>query len=344
VPEAKYSQVIRTARRSFAPLVILAAVTGCDNVSWGGIDVSLRSPPAREAAPSEATAPAEPALPELPQGPVLFRVDRTGVRSSLAPVGEIQGNTLLPLSSETDQPGFRDYFQEQRMGPGREFVLFAGGVRVGRFIAGDSTWVDAEACAQPGAVSGLVEVIPGAATATRFLALDAEHADSVARATYVTTAVEQGWRATAANVAGTVIMDAGARWPPSMAGARGDVQVVNFGPDEPPLIAGSYLYQDRMEVAEAPPASYSFFYLAENGGTGYRYSYYWFRVTDDDGKGAARYFGHLDWNGDGRAEVLLEVLGARARWHAALSRTDSGFERTFEDPCGAPDQQAAPGA
>ena len=324
--------------------MILAAASGCDNVSWGGIDVALQGPPAREAAPTDAAAPAEPALPELPQGPVLFRVDRTGERSILTPVGEIQGNALLPLSTETDQPGFRDYFQQQRMEADREFVLFAGGVRVGRFVAGDSAWVDAEACARPGAVSGLVEVVPGAATATRFLALDAAHADSVTRAAYASTVVEQGWRATAANVAGTVIMDAGARWPPSMAGARGDVQVVHFDPDEPPLIAGSYLYQDRMAIAEAPPSSYSFFYLAENRGTGYRFSYYWFRVSDSEGKGAARYFGHLDWDGDGRAEVLLEVLGADARWHAALTRTESGFERTFEDPCGTPDQQAAPGA
>ena len=264
MPEAKQSQVIRTARRSLTPLVILAAAGGCDNVSWGGIDVALQGPPAREATPTDAAAPAEPALPELPQGPVLFRVDRTGERSILTPVGEIQGNALLPLSTETDQPGFRDYFQQQRMEADREFVLFAGGVRVGRFVAGDSAWIDAEACARPGAVSGFVEVVPGAATATRFLALDAAHADSVTRAAYASTVVEQGWRATAANVAGTVIMDAGARWPPSMAGARGDVQVVHFDPDEPPLIAGSYLYQDRMAIAEAPPSSYSFFYLAEN--------------------------------------------------------------------------------
>ena len=324
--------------------MILAAVTGCDNVSWGGIDVTLRSPPARETTASDANAPAEPALPELPQGPVLFRVDRTGDRARLAPVGEIQGNTLLPLSSEIDQPGFRSYFREERMDPGREFVLFANGVRVGRFVAGDSTWVDAEACAQPAAVSGLVEVLPSAATATLFLALDAEHADSIGRATYTSTAVEQGWRATAANVAGTVIMDAGARWPPSMAGARGDVQIVHFDADEPPLIAGSYLYQDRMAITEPSPASYSFFFLAENRGTGYRFSYYWFRVADDDGKGAARYYGHLDWNGDGKVEVLLEVLGADARWHAALTRTETGFERTFEDPCGTPDEQAVRGA
>jgi hypothetical protein len=334
--------VIRTAYRSLSTLVILLAAAGCDNVSWGGFDVSLQAPPERESEPADDVLPDEPALPTLPSGPVLFRVERAGGSATLSPVGEIGPDGLQGLSSEDDQPGFRDYFAQERMA-GHEFVLFADGVRVGRFLAGDSIAVDGESCTQPPVVGGIVELVPEAAGANRLLALDATNAGGADWSPYAPTVVDQGWRSTAANVAGTVIMDAGARWPPSMAGARGDVQVTRFREDEPPLLAGTYLYQDQMAIVEADPASYSFFYLAENRGTGYRTSYYWFRVTANEGKGAARLFGHMDWDGDGREDVLLEVLGADARWHAALARTDTGFERTFQDACGSADRQAPPG-
>ncbi len=154
--------------------------------------------------------------------------------------------------------------------------------------------------------------------------------------------MDQALRVTAANVAGTVIMDAGARWPPSMGRARADVQVFPLGDEEPPVIAGTYLYQDQMTISEATPDAYAFFYLAEDAGQGYRFSYYWFRPVGEEGKGAARYFGHMDWDGDGAPEILLEVLGASERWHAALNRTASGWERFFEDPCGSPALQLPP--
>jgi hypothetical protein len=334
--------VIRTTRRWLLTLVILAAPAGCDNVAWGGIDVSLKAPPERESAPEERVDSDEPVLPALPAGPVLYRVDRVDGRSEIAPVAEISADTLLGLSDDATQPGFRDYFAEQRM-VNKEFVLFAEGIRVGRFLAGDSVRFDGEPCTQPPSVTGLVEVIPEAAGTAHFLALAEDVPEMPRRGEFSVTPVDQGWRVTAANVAGTVIMDAGARWPPSMAAARGDVQVVRFEPDQPPILAGTYLYQDQMAIMEAGPASYSFFYLAENRGTGYRFSYYWFRDAETDGKGAPRYYGHMDWNGDGRQEVLLEVLGAGARWHAALTRTATGFQRTYEDACGAAEQQALAG-
>jgi len=329
---------MRTTHRWLSTLVILVVATSCDNVSWGGIDLRLEGPPVTEATVTDS-AVVEVALPELPAGPVLFRLDRSGNRGSLSPVAEIVGDSLSPLTDEETEPGFREYFVQQRMAAGQEFVLYADGSRVGRFIAEESGAVAAEICGQPPVIEGLVELIPGAATTNRFLALAEGDAPDAPRGTFSLGVVDQATRVTAANVAGTVIMDAGARWPPSMAAARGDVQVLHMSPDEPALIAGTYLYQDQMALVPAVPASYSFFYLAENRGIGHRYSYYWFRVAGNDGKGAARYFGHMDWDGDGVEEVLLEVIGATERWHAALARTTDGWARTYEDPCGAPERQ-----
>jgi hypothetical protein len=321
--------------------VILAVATGCDNVSFGGIDIRLDPPPVTEVATGDTAAAGAPP-PELPAGPVLFRVDRSGSRARISPVGEISADSLLPLTSEREDARFRDYFVQERMERGREFTLFAHGERVGRFLLGDSTWVDEDACTKPPVASGVVEVLPSAGSATRFLALDASHGELFSHGDYTARTVDQALRVTAANVAGTVIMDVGARWPSSMGRARGDVQVFPVSPDEPPVIAATYLYEDQMAIAEATPASYAFFLLAEDGGQGYRFSYYWYRLVAEEGKGAARYFGHMDWNGDGAPEMLVEVLGARERWHAALSRTAGGWQRFFEDPCGAPELQAPP--
>ncbi len=339
--EAKQPPVNGTARPWLSTFVILAVTSGCDNVSFGGIDIRLDPPPVTEVAATD-TAAADVPPPELPAEPVLFRVDRSGSRARISPVGEISGDSLVPLTSEREDARFRDYFVQERMERGREFTLFAQGARVGRFLLGDSTWVDESACTRPPAASGVVEVVPSAASATRFLALDATHGELFTHGDYSATVVDQALRVTAANVAGTVIMDVGARWPPSMGRARGDVQVFPVSPDAPPVIAGTYLYEDQMAVAEATPASYAFFYLAEDAGEGYRSSYYWYRLVSEEGKGAARYFAHMDWNGDGSPEILLEVLGARERWHAALSRTAGRWERFFEDPCGAPELQAPP--
>jgi hypothetical protein len=330
--------VTGTAHRWLSTLVILVAASGCDNVSWGGIDVRLEGPPETESAVAD-TVTAEVVLPELPQGPVLFRVDRSAGRASLSPVGEISGDSLLPLSDEAD---FRDYFVQQRMSSGSEFVLFADGTRVGRFLTADSAWVSAETCGAPPVVSGIVELVPSAASTTRFLALPADRGDSFPRDPFSVRTIDQGTRVTAANIAGTVIMDAGTRWPPSMARARGDVQLLGMGTDEPALIAATYLYEDQMAISPPGTGAYSFFYLAEDRGVGHRFSYYWLRNAQDEGKGAARYFGHMDWDGDGTVEVLLEVLGAAERWHAALERTVDGWDRSYEDPCGAPERQVLP--
>jgi hypothetical protein len=66
----------------------------------------------------------------------------------------------------------------------------------------------------------------------------------------------------------------------------------------------------------------------------YQAGYVWYREAGREGKGAPRYFQHLDWDGDGETEVLLEVLGESNRWNAAVQKRGAEWTRTFEDPCG----------
>ena len=74
--------------------------------------------------------------------------------------------------------------------------------------------------------------------------------------------------------------------------------------------------------------------MGEQAGEEYREAYTWYREVDTEGKGAPRYFDHLDWDGDGTDEILLDVLGSNRRWFAALSYRDGAWARTFQDSCG----------
>jgi hypothetical protein len=86
-----------------------------------------------------------------------------------------------------------------------------------------------------------------------------------------------------------------------------------------------------------PPSAgnaYSLFVIAQNGPNGYRESFTWFRPVDLQGKGIPRYFDHLDLDGDGEDEIVLDVLGEERRWFAVLDRSGDGWAASFQDQCG----------
>ena len=73
---------------------------------------------------------------------------------------------------------------------------------------------------------------------------------------------------------------------------------------------------------------------ADVDGTNYVEEYVSYRSVEDEGKGIPRYFDHLDWDGDGADEILLDVFGANRRWFSALDRTDDQWTRSFDAECG----------
>jgi hypothetical protein len=92
--------------------------------------------------------------------------------------------------------------------------------------------------------------------------------------------------------------------------------------------------QDRLRV-EAPRAgAYSVFFIGEAQDTTYQASYTWYRSAGADGKGAPRFVDHLDIDGDGASEVLVEVFGENSRWFASLARRGGAWTKVFEDACG----------
>ena len=323
-------------RRWLTLAVIVTGLSGCDNVAWGGTDVRLQPPPEKER-PDPADLPeAEPEipLPDLPEGPVLLAGLRNGSEATLVVVGEIRPDGLAPLSTEEEAPGFLAHFSEQRLAPGSQFVLFSQGVRIGRLTATGSG-TDERFCQARPTVTGIVEIVPDAANARNVLALPADAASDRPYDTHRSWAETEDVRRASLAMGSQAVPAVGAPWPPSLLESRADLQAFRLPEAEGLTIASTFLYGQRLAIEEPGANAYSLFVMGTEAETGYRREYTWYRRADGDGKGAPRYFEHLDWDGDGASEVLLDVFGSDSRWFAGLELVGGDWDRTFQDPCGA---------
>lgn len=324
------------AHRWLSALVMITAASGCDNVDWGGAEVRLVPPPSN--APDTVAAgdsvPAEPDL-GLPEGPVLYTGSRRGDRVTVVPVAEIRGDSLRPIDPDANE----DYvaaFTEDHLRQGTEFILFAGGVRVGRTLA-DSVGTDDSFCTPRPSAAGTVELLPSAAAVERFLALSADQAAARPFGTY--EALEHTYPQRAASVQYEIdlLRRTGARFPSGdLVNSRVAMTALRLGQGGPDAFAATFVNLDAPRITPADSAAWSSFILGVASGDAYRPAYTWQRSVASDGKGVPLYWGQMDWDGDGEPEVLLEVLGARSRWTAAVARRGGQWERIFQDPCGTP--------
>ncbi len=324
-------------RRRWIPLaVILTMPTGCDNVAWGGVDVRLEGPAAAPAASSSPSSEAADSvdLPSLPDKPVLLAGVRSGNTAHMTVVGMVSGAGLDRFPSDDDVPRFREHFANTLLAPGTELMLFAEGVRVGRMtVTGHGT--DEGLCVARPSVDGVVELLPEAATASRLLALRSASGPARPFDTYAPVGIPDLRPATVA-LGSAAIEGTGAPWPPSITAARADIQGFGVAGQQADFAAITFLYADQLAVGEpADPGAYSLFVLGRRDPEGWTARYVAYRRADGpNGKGAPRFFGHLDWNGDGTPEVLLEVFGARTRWFEAVGLEGGRWVETFQDPCG----------
>ena len=320
-------------RHLLAIAVILTVATGCDNVAWGGVDVELKPPPTANIEPVESGETAEPADPERELGPVLLAGTRDGSELTLAVVGEIHGDSLAPfpnpLFATEDSVRLSTLVTE-----GSEWILFAEGVRVGRLTAA-TVGTEVETCTPRASVSGRVELLPDASGAERFLALSA---DEAARREYrdfqaLQRDYDQG--VASLNIVGDVIPRVGATWPEQgTLASRQDIQAFQMTGVSGQAVAATFVVRDQLAIAPPGQGAYAVFVMGLPSDGGYREAYSWYRAVDVDGKGVPRYFSHLDWDGDGESEILLDVFGSNRRWYAGLARRGGEWVRTFQDPCG----------
>lgn len=341
-PPTEAEHVAGLAHRSFASLVILALTAGCDNVEWGGATLTLEPPPpatvgADTAADGVLTADTTAAPPPpLPEGAVLYAGTRNGARITLHPLFELRADTILPLTDEADAPGYNDHFAARLLAPGTEFTLYADGVRVGTLVA-ESATIGAGWCDPRPQVTGVPELVPSAAGATRFLALargDAGGAAPHAAGAFPAAGPEH--RQASLLLGQTAIMRQEALWPDDLAQARADLTLTRLTPEGDPVVASTFMFRDRLAVEDpGTPVAYSLFVLGTLQGDRYRLDYTWYRRIGDDAKGAPRFFQQLDWDSDGRPEILLEVLGTASRWPAVLEGDDGEWSVVYEDRCAA---------
>ena len=322
-------------RRWLLFAVILTAPYGCDNVTWGGVDVRLQEPPSKAEAVTDAAPVVEEGtpLPELPTGPILLAGTRDGNALTLVAVGEVRGDGLAPFPSEAEAPGFLDHFSRTLLPPGTELVLFSEGARIGRLTVTETT-TDTRFCQARASVKGILEVTPGASGARRVLALLDTAALRRPFAPYRSWENDYDQRVASLRLASEAIPVVGASWPPSLVESRADIQAFRLPEERGNTVAATFLVDDRLAVAPPGSDAYALFVMGSGASTGYPSSFVWYRRASDEGKGAPRYFSHLDWNRDGRSEILLDVFGTDHRWFAGLAQQNGAWVRTFQDPCG----------
>ena len=185
-------------------------------------------------------------------------------------------------------------------------------------------------------IQGPIELTPSAATVQTFLALPRQEGNAFAYGAYSPVVPTRDLRITSLNTMQEVIPTVGALWPVSVLGIRQDVQMFRARSGGAPTVVATFIYADELSVGPAARGAYSVFLASDDDGTGYRGSYVDYRLFSRDGKGSARYFDHLDVDGDGIDEMVLEFMGENSVWLSALGRRGESWVETYRDPCGLP--------
>jgi hypothetical protein len=258
--------------------------------------------------------------------PLLLAGEREDAQATLVVVGELRDGALVPATATSTAEG---------AATGSEWILFADGVRVGRMTA-DRTGIAEGFCTSTTTVTGTVELVPGASGVERLLALPVSEAGAAPFGTFRPLAHEYAQRLATLTFAQEAIPRIGAQWPEGgVLPTRQDIQAFQPLGTTSPTVAATFLYRDQLTVSPPGAGAYALFIVASPSGQEYRETFEWYQAADSAGKQAPRYFGHLDWNGDGQGDVVLDVFGSSARWHAALEQRAGSWVRTFESSCGA---------
>jgi len=329
--------------RWFLIVGIVTAVFGCDNVSWGGMDLRLEGPPGDSLAPSPGAPGSESdAGPQrIEYGPLLYAGMRQGDSALVVPVAELVEGGLRPLPTGDAATQLATQVLEERLSAGRKLTLFDQGSRIGTLTVSSSLGITADYCPARAQALGPLELIPSASEAQRFLALEEDRGLNWPRGRFQIPTVERAHRTAAQNLGGEALNQLRAPWPTGLQNIRQDLQVFQLTYGEGLSVVATFLYQDQMVVGPAPDASYSLLILGEPRGNRFQRTFTWFRPVEEEGKGAPRFFSWMDWDGDGQEEILLEVLGTENRWWAALNREGGSWSLSFQDACGAPEDGAS---
>ena len=322
------------------PMVgIVTAAFGCDNVSFGGMSLTLEGPPRDSTAAQSGGVLSEGDVgpQRIEYGPLLYAGVRQGDSATVVPVAELVDGRLRPFPGGDAGTQLASQILEERLVEGRKLVLFHQGVRVGTFTVSTPTADPGGYCTPRPQAMGPMELMPSASVADRFLALEEGVGGAEAYGEFQGFEPDRPHRTAIQNLAGEALNELRAPWPSvALQNTRQDLQVFQPGPGDAPSIVGSFLIQDQMAVGPAPDAAYSLLIVGVPRGNRFSREFTWYRNVGESGKGAPRYFSKMDLDGDGDEELVLEVFGAEARWWATLEQEGRTWSLAFQEPCGVP--------
>lgn len=319
-----------SAAARLAALLILIGLGGCDNVEWGGIDLSVVPPPVRAEAPQAELAGAAD---RLPSGPLLYFVRRDGSRAEMVPVGEITQDGMAPIAIAGDPEEAGTRFIAAFLREGAEFTLFHRGRRAGTLIVESADVPTGDVCRRLPRARGNMELSGGTDSAGVFLAMARTQAPD-GRALPGTPEVERRMQVMGPILAERALRARGAQLP-NWATARRQVFPFPVSAARDLAFTSTFLVDDELQVGNDTIGYSMFIVYTPQAQSGYDTAYVAFTDYPRQGKAAPRVIDFLDWDNDGSPELLLEVFGTRDRWFEAVGDTGDGWERILEDRCDA---------
>lgn len=322
----------RTVRA--AAFLILTALSACDNVEWGGAEVRVVEPPPPEGAGGEVAAPEEGTSLGLPRGSVVFHVVRGEGGDRIIPVAEVSGDSLRTLQRPAGvaPEAFEQRFRNAVLPANGQYTVFRGGAAVGTFTLTGNGGLTA--CGVPTAV-GQATTVAAAAADREFIAFRKGLEPQVI-GEYMPQQVDPRIRRYAPIVTERIVLQNGLQRPRSWPGAQKDLQAFDVVRGGTPEMATTYMVGDNLGMGAADPSGWSVFYIASyEQRTGYTPVYTEVRDYRKTGKAAPKVVDHLNLNGKGGNEVLVQVFGRGEAWYEAISADQGGrWQRLWEGaPC-----------
>lgn len=315
-------------------LLMLTVVTSCDNVGWGGADVAIVPPPPKA---TNLPASAEDLAEKLPEGPILFYVVPDQGGGTMVPVGQISGDSLLPLRAKKDVGLYAGRFIAANMRRGSEFALYRNGARVGTFVVQNATQPDPKSCPALPRAQGTLELSSGAEQIPEFLAIAKPHAPEIHRQVAFPTEPTRSMQVIAPILAEKMIRARHAELPGNWLRAMAQLKPFPIANARDPGFTATFLVGDELQTG-GDNLGYSVFFIGVPGAQfGYDTVFVKFTNYPTDSKAAPRVVDILDWNRDGQADLLLQMYGNTDTWFEAVGRDERGkWRTTFKDRCEKP--------
>jgi hypothetical protein len=315
---------------SAAALLSVTLLVGCDNVHWGGTQVTVVPPPPQVR--DEASEDAAPGVERMPEGPILYYVQTQGGTATLFPVGEISGDSLRPLAAN-DWNAYGNRLIAEHMRPNSEFTLFHRGARAGTLVVQSAGLADPNVCPRLPRATGIIELTTLAAGVPEFLAMARTDAPNVGYQPDPRTVPDARARLQATYAAERILRARGAPLPGNWERALAQLQPFPVAGLDAPGMAATFLVSDTLGPGLDDEGQSTFFIGIPDAQLGYDTAYVQFTDYARERKAAPRTVDFLDWNRDGQPELLLLVYGTQNSWFEAIGRSGGRWRRILQDRC-----------